>query len=303
MEEVLSHQSPQIQDFLLRTSILERMCGPLCAAVLQDDDDAQATLDHIRQANLFLIPLDNERLWYRYHHLFGDLLQKRLGQAADIDINALHIRASTWYESEDFVLEAFHHATAANDIDRSERLIKGNGKPLYLHGAGKIVLNWLESLPTTIMDARPGLWITFTWVLWINYQSPAAEEKLNRAEATLHNADSDDERRELIGQIAAMRAMLAANTYQTDTIIEQAGVALDHLRSDNVYLRNVITRALGIAYHFRGERAEAIHAYAESIALSEAHDNVFMNVLSSTGLGMVQELQTHCWRQCRPFSV
>jgi len=290
MEEVLTHQPPHIQDFLLKTSILERMCGPLCAAVLQDDDDAQTILEHIRQANLFLIPLDNERRWFRYHHLFGDLLRKHL-QASGLNVDALHIRASAWYEANGFDVEAFQHAAAAGDIDRVERLIEAGHTPLYLRGAAKVVSKWLASLTPATLDARPRLWMTFAWVLWINYQSPAAEEKLSNVEATLDQA-SDVDQRELIGQIAAMRAMLAANTYQTDTIIEQANIALGHLPPDNVYLRAAITRALGIAYHFRGERAAATRAYAESIALSEAHGNAFMNVLSSTGLGMVQELQT-----------
>ena len=290
IQEVLSHQPLHIHDFLLKTSILEHMCGPLCAAVLQDDKDAQATLESIRQANLFLIPLDNERRWYRYHHLFGDLLRKRL-QSTDIDVDSLHIHASKWYESNGFDVEAFQHA-AAYDIDRAERLIEGNGTPLYLRGAANVVSKWLGALPSVTLDERPRLWVTFAWVMWINYQSLAAEDKLNRADATLENAKSEYERRELIGQIAAMRAMLAANTYQTDTIIEKAGIALDHLSPDNVYLHAAITRALGIAYHFRGERAKAVRAYTESITLCESHDNVFMNVLSSTGLGMVQELQT-----------
>ncbi len=301
LEEVLNHQPAHVHDFLLRTSILDQMCAPLCVAILEATDNAAAdTLEHIRQANLFLIPLDDERRWYRYHHLFGDLLRKRL-HSTDIDIDTLHIRASSWYETNSFDVEAFQHAAAANDIGRAERLIEGNGTPLYLRGASKVVSNWLGSLTAATLDERPGLWVTFAWVLWINYQSPAAEEKLNRAEIVLENANSEDERRELTGQIAAMRAMLAANTYQTDTIIEQAGIALDHLRPDNVYLHAAITRALGIAYHFRGERTKAIHAYTKSIMLSEAHDNVFMNVLSSTGLGMVQELQTQLPEAMKTF--
>lgn len=292
IEEVLSHQPPRVQDFLLKTSVLDRFCGPLCDAVLQASDDAQATLESIRQANLFLIPLDNERCWYRYHHLFGDLLRKRLGQLTDVDTIDLHIRASEWYETKGFEIEAFQHAAAAGDIKRAEQLIDNGDTPLYLRGVAQLVSEWLASLPDTTLDAHPRLWAIFAWVKWITYQSPAAEDKIYRAELMLDRAHSDAEKRELTGHIAAMRAMLAANSYETDTIIAQADIALENLPPENVYLRNVVTRALGIAYHFRGERKKAIRSYTESIALSEAHKNTFMNVLSSTGLGMVQELQT-----------
>jgi LuxR family maltose regulon positive regulatory protein len=148
---VLNRQPPHIQDFLLKTSILERMCSDLCDAILQDTTQkASETLEHIREANLFLIPLDHERRWYRYHHLFGDLLRKRLGQ-----IPELHLRASQWYEENGFELEAFQHATAANDIQRAEQLINGSRVPLYFLGLARPVLHWLESLSTETLNNLP----------------------------------------------------------------------------------------------------------------------------------------------------
>jgi len=146
VEEVLNRQPQHIQEFLLKTSILNRLCGSLCDAMLQDEQHiAQNTLDSIRQANLFLIPLDNERRWYRYHHLFGDLLYKRLRQASGVDVSTLHIAASEWYEANGLEVEAFQHAAAANDIGRAERLIHGAGVPMYFRGISQPVLRWLES--------------------------------------------------------------------------------------------------------------------------------------------------------------
>lgn len=301
VEEVLDHQPEYIHAFLLKTSILDRMCGPLCDAILQDDQHSgQNTLDTIRQANLFVIPLDNQRRWYRYHHLFSDLLRRRL-LASDVNLGDLHIRASIWYETNNFQVEAFQHAAAANDIDRTERLIEAGGTPLYLRGEAKLVSDWLASLTVATLDARPMLWVIYAWVLWITYQSPAAEEKLNHAESALNHAAGEADRREMIGNIAAMRAMLAANEYRTDTIIEQSNIALQYLRPDNIYVRMAVARALGIAYHFQGDRAEAIRAYMEAIAMCEKHENVFMNVLASTGLGMVQELQTQLPKAQKTF--
>ena len=189
LEEVLQRQSDTVQTFLLRTSILDRMCGPLCDAVVQDASaSGQATLEYLERANLFLVPLDNERRWYRYHHLFADLLRQRL-QAHSADVTALHSRASQWYEDNGLEIEAFHHAAAANDIERAERLIEGKGVPLHFRGAGAPVLRWLESLPTTVLDARPSLWVTYASALLFTGQHTAVEQKLQAAEAALHGTE------------------------------------------------------------------------------------------------------------------
>src|SRR5258706_9032813 len=138
VEEVLGQQSERVQTFLLRTSILDRLCGPLCDAVLMDPSGSgRETLEYIERANLFLVPLDNERRWYRYHHLFADLLRQRLQQSTASSpgderdgVAELHRRASQWYEDNSLAIEAFHHAVAANDVERAERLIEGKGMPL-----------------------------------------------------------------------------------------------------------------------------------------------------------------------------
>jgi LuxR family maltose regulon positive regulatory protein len=126
LEEVLQRQSDSVQSFLLRTAILDQMCGPLCDAVVHDASaSGQTTLEYLERANLFLVPLDNQRRWYRYHHLFADLLRQRIQTTGDV--TALHGRASQWYEDNGLELEAFLHAAAANDVERAERLSKGAG--------------------------------------------------------------------------------------------------------------------------------------------------------------------------------
>ena len=127
LEEVLQQQSESVQTFLLRTSILDRLCGPLCDAVLRDTASGrrpgQETLEYLERANLFIVPLDNERRWYRYHHLFGDLLRQRLGQRlSPAEIAEYHLRASQWYEKNGDEAEAFHHAIAAGDFGRAAGL-------------------------------------------------------------------------------------------------------------------------------------------------------------------------------------
>jgi LuxR family transcriptional regulator, maltose regulon positive regulatory protein len=132
VEEVLLQQPESVQAFLLRTSILDRMCGPLCDAVLQGSSaTGQETLEYLDHANLFLVPLDDERRWYRYHHLFSELLRQRLHQSIAsstgdevLDENELHISASQWYEDNGLEIEAIHHALVAEDFERAASLIE-----------------------------------------------------------------------------------------------------------------------------------------------------------------------------------
>jgi len=184
VEEVLQQQSERVQSFLLQTAILNRLTGTLCDA-LTGQDNGQSTLETLEHANLFIVPLDNERRWYRYHHLFADLLRQRLHQIGNLTTGGeargpaeLHIRASVWYENNGLEIEAFQHAAAANDVERAERLIQGDGLPLQWNGAAVPVLNWLESLPTTVLDARPSLWVTYASTLVFAGQGSGVEEKL-----------------------------------------------------------------------------------------------------------------------------
>jgi len=186
VEEVLQQQSESVQTFLLHTSILDRLCGPLCDAILLDPAvSGQETLEYLERANLFIVPLDNERRWYRYHHLFGDLLRKRLGQSlTPKGIAELHIHASEWYEDHGLEIEAFQHAAAANDVERAARLVEEKGMPLHYRDVEGPVLHWLASLPKTVLDTRPSLWVRYARLSMVTGQTTGVEEKLQAAEDT-----------------------------------------------------------------------------------------------------------------------
>ncbi len=236
VEEVLEQQPAAMQTFLLYTSILDRLCGSLCDAVLGDvpihvNGSGQTTLEALEQANLFLVPLDNERRWFRYHHLFAELLRQRLQQQpprpaglaeSEGRVAELHSRASHGMKRMVWRLEAFHHATAANDIGRAERLIEGNGMPLHFRGGAVPVLTWLKSLPTTLLDGWPALWTAYASTLLVTGQASHAEQALQAAEAVLARSTStvgvtdkpDAKTLDLIGRIAAIRATAAAGQQQ-----------------------------------------------------------------------------------------
>ena len=297
LEEVLGQQDARIQTFLLHTSILDRMSGPLCDAVVLDSaTPGQATLQDLERANLFLIPLDNERRWYRYHHLFAELLRLRLQQSlssspalAHARVNELHLRASSWYEDQGLTMEAFHHAAAANDVERAERLIEGNGIPRHVPGAVTTVLSWLGSLPKTVLDARPSLWVRYATLLLVSAEMSGVEEKLQAAEAALQGANLDERTRDLIGQIAAVRATLALTPYQPETVLAQSRRALEYLDPENLFSRAMAHWTLGAAYQLQGDRAAARGAYTEVIENSQASEDMFTTILATMCLGILQE--------------
>lgn len=303
VEEVLARQSEPIQSFLLRTSILDRLCGPLCDAVMLDASaSGQQTLEYLDRANLFIVPLDNERRWYRYHHLFAELLRQRLRQSATPsagddgrDVAELHGRASRWYEDHGLDIEAFQHAGAAGDVDRAERLIDEKG--LLLHFRGVIaVRDWLESLPPTVLDAGPSLRVRSAMLSLTAGQVTGVEEKLQAAEHALQDAELDDGTRDLIGQIAAARATLAGARNEPDAVITQARRALEYLHPDSLSSRCRANWTVGMAYLARGDRDAAGRAFAEALSIAQASGSIVDITLAATCLGEIQELEN----QLRP---
>lgn len=303
IQEVLEQQPESVQTFLLRTSILERLCGPLCDAVMLDPAvPGQATLEYLEHANLFTVPLDDERRWYRYHHLFADLLRQRLqqsGAAAQTDermsLAELHIRASQWYEDNGLEIGAFHHAAAANDIDRAERLIGVGRMPLHSLAAVTAILDWLDSLPKAALDARPRLWVRSATLTLMAGRTTGVEQKLQAAERGLQGAKQDDKTRDLIGQIAAIRATLALLRYQPQVAIIQSRRALELLQSDNLPFRGRALWTLGFAYQLQGDRTAARQVYTEAIGIRQASGDIYYTILATTGLGQIQESENELY--------
>jgi LuxR family maltose regulon positive regulatory protein len=298
VEEVLQQQTEEIQTFLLYTSILDRLCGPLCDALLRTPAaTGEATLDYLQRANLFLIPLDNERRWYRYHHLFADLLRQRLMQRVSLStaeggstIAEYHVRASEWYEANGLHAQAFHHAVAAGDIERAARLVEGDGMPLFFRGTVLPVLTWLETLPAETLNQRPSLWVMYASVLLFSSKIIGVEEKLQAAEAALQDRELDAQVKDLIGHIASIRATLAVTQHDIENIVKQSHRALKYLHPNNLPVRTATVWTLGYAYHLQGERHEAGRAYTKAIATSQAIGHLIINVMASIGLGNIQEL-------------
>jgi ATP/maltotriose-dependent transcriptional regulator MalT len=299
IEEVLKQQSESIQSFLFCTSILDRMCGSLCDAVLQKvPGSGQETLRYLEQSNMFIIPLDNERRWYRYHHLFSELLKQRLQQKTllffeDKGSAELHIRASEWYENNDLNLEAFQQAALANDIDRALRLVEGKEMPLYYRGSVGSVLNWLKLLPKSVMDNKPLLWITYASVSLGFGQISGVEQYLEAAEAVLEGANQDNITRDMTGRIASMRAILGVTNYDTETIKTQSLRALEYLNPENLSSRATSLWTLGHAYVHLKDHTAAKKAFNETVLIGKTSGNFLFTVLAKANLGNLLEFENH----------
>ena len=205
MEEVLERQPAEVQTFLLHTSILERLCGPLCDAVLGfASGSAQEILNYLDHANLFIIPLDNERRWYRYHHLFGDLLRQRLGQPAELP--ELHLRASRWYEANGDLPAAFHHALAATDFTRAADLTQTAWQEMERSFQTTAWLDWVKKLPHALVGSRPWLCIQIGWAYSDVGVLELSETYLQTAERALAELPEQEAFKTIPGTIALIRA-------------------------------------------------------------------------------------------------
>lgn len=207
VEEVLRRQSPAVNDFLQQTAILERFCGPLCEAVTRVPG-GQAMLEQLEAAGLFLIPLDTERRWYRYHHLFAEVLRAR-PQPSGEQSAALHERAASWFGAEGLTGEAVEHALAGGHWDRAARLIEQCWERLFRYDEMGTVERWLRALPA-VTRRRPLLALTAAVIAVRHLQVAEAETAL--ADARREPGHESEAPRELEGKVQVLRGFIARET-------------------------------------------------------------------------------------------
>jgi LuxR family maltose regulon positive regulatory protein len=191
-EEVLKRQSERMHSFLLETSILERLTGELCD-VVTNRDDGQEVLETLERENLFVVALGDERSWYRYHHLFADVLRGLLEQERSEDVKELHLRAASWYERNGWASEAFEHALAAGDAGWAARLVEYYAQALLQRGEGVTVDRWLSALPAGLVRSRPRLSLAQAILALISGRADEVEPLLTDAERALTTVDQAGE--------------------------------------------------------------------------------------------------------------
>jgi LuxR family maltose regulon positive regulatory protein len=320
VEEVLERQPENVQMFLLQTSILDRLAGPLCDAVRfgyaespstpggdavrfgyaespstpggdavrfgseshGGQEGSQATLERLDRANLFIVPLDNERHWYRYHHLFADLLRRRLRQAHPEWTATLHQRASIWLEQNGLADEAVEHALRARDLARTADLMEAHADAAWRRGDHAKLRQWLDALPLETIRTKPRLCVYHTWYLFTGGRHKEAELALQACEEMLEaspglaadpsflvskNPLSAADRQLMRGRAAVIRAFIATYIGDVPAIIHHARHALDCLPGEDLIWRRDAALALGDAHGFRGDLGSA---YAARLAAAEA---------------------------------
>lgn len=282
VEEVLNHQPEHIHDFLLQTSILDQLNGSLCDA-LTGQENGQVTLETLERANLFIVSLDSQRRWYRYHHLFADLLRQRLRQTQLGRISSLHRRASEWFEQYGFTDQAIEHAVRAEDFERAVYLIEDQADSVWMRGEHRKLQYWLAELPIELLFSNPNLCIFHAWEQFANGQLDAAEESLQAAETLVTSQDSLSEydRMQIQGRVATIRAFLAFHEGNIEAIYMHSGQALEFLPEDDLIWRNNVTVALGDAYSFGGNLEAALRSRLDAWETSRALGNTYMELIAS----------------------
>lgn len=291
VEEVLQRQPEDVQAFLLQTSILERLNAGLCEAIT-GRRDGQDVLAALQRANLFVVPLDDEGRWFRYHRLFADLLRARLEYAFSADdIAHLHKAGASWYEKHGFTVEAVNHALAARDFDNAARMIAENANPMLTRGELATLMRWIEALPAGVIWLHPQIIIAKVWVLTLTGAARQAELLLQEAEARFESGGETHAKRELSGFAAAIRAFFAMMAGDDPRALELAERAELLLPEDSVHARWLLPYTLGAAYRGQGQYEKAVQAFARQARMGEAYDNLIVWGTGVTGIAIVRRFQ------------
>lgn len=283
IEEVFERQSAEEQDFLLKTSILDRLSGPLCDAV-SGRTGSRRLLERLEHANLFIIPLDQSCTWYRYHHLFAELLRQRLHYTETLSEIELHRLASQWFSTEGLLPEAIHHALAASDWAQAAELIGAQSVFMLRNGELMTMLGWLKCLPDQVIFERPPLCRDYGWALTLTGQLDTADLYLRQAEAAVRGDDA------LLGTILVAQAYHLRVRGDTRGAIESARRALSLLPASEPLHRGLVALTLGLAYLTSGSLVDAERAFLEVDQAAQQSQNFYARMTALTYLGMIQAI-------------
>ncbi len=282
LDEVLHQQPVEIQDFLLHTAILDQLSPGLCNAVSQRSDSA-LVLENLLRENLFLVPLDHEHTWYRYHHLFAQGLTSRLGQTQPQILPELHRRACAWYQQQGLIDEAVRHAAAAPDLEQVAAIIEEHG-PRYLRsGQVSTILRWLGLLPEDITAAHPRIRLMHAHAGVMTGRFGEAL-KILQAEAALLDQYPPDQASRLEAQITVLYSVIQALSNQPEAAIQSAQRALALLPEEDRYNRAVVFSNLGHAYMLLGKPAQAVQPYRQGADEALSVGNFHISLLSLSNL-------------------
>jgi LuxR family maltose regulon positive regulatory protein len=280
VDEVLRRQSPKIQAFLLNTSILTRLCGSLCDAVMEEvgevTEPSQRILKSLERANLFIVPLDAQREWYRYHRLFADLLLARLRLKHPEDIPALHRRASEWCEDHGLMDEAVQHAILTNDHKFAADLVERAAQETFMRSETMTFLRWVQRLPEDEIRKRPKLGVYRAWSLLL-HGAPLStiEDQLQKSPEETYPT----------GISLTLQAFIALSQGQIEHGLELTKQALETLPEDEIYLRDFATYCAAATQAALGEVEDGIQLLEQTSQTSQRSGNKAATVIILCELG------------------
>lgn len=307
VEEVLQHQSERVRNFLLQTSILGRLSGPLCEAVT-GQEESSALLETLERSNLFVIPLDNKRYWYRYHHLFADVLRAHLLEEHPDQVPILHKRASEWYERNELLTDAIFHALASQDFNRTADLVELAWPEMDRNRQSAAWLDWVQALPDELVRKRPVLSAGYAWALLDRGELDEAEVRLRDAEGWLdklpdlgeEQVADQEELRHLPATIIAARAYQALALGDVPGTIKYAHRALDLLSEDEYHRRGTPAALLGLASLTNGDLETADKALTDAMTDYRMAGNILFSI---TGTFLLADIRATLGRLRQAFNV
>jgi LuxR family maltose regulon positive regulatory protein len=297
VEEVLNRQPERIREFLLKTSILERLTAPLCEA-LTGIAEGQPTLERLAASNLFLIPLDDERRWFRYHHLFADLLRNQLKIRDAEQLPYLHGLASAWFDQHQIANEAIEHAFAAQDYEEVRRLMRGYFPAWWGHENWARALQWFDKFPKSFLHAEPWLCVVYAWMVWSRGKLETTEEHLSCAQKALialktsSKFPTDDlEYTALEAEILAFQALIATRKNDPQQVITLANRSLEVVPEESNIVRALAYNTLQIVYRDLGDIDKAIQVCRLGLPAALAGGQIGIIATSYNLLGVTLTVQ------------
>lgn len=308
MEEVLRIQSDDIKEFLLQTSVLEQMSAPLCNVVL-NRNDSQLILESLEKNNMFLIPLDDERKWYRYHHLFADLLKQRLHLRDKETVTELHHKACIWFERQNMFDFAIEHALAIQNHEKSIQLIGAVVEEMWENGQHAAILKYGNLLPEELIKKNPGFCLYYSWILIITGQIQKAEPFLKSAEDIVKkeisdkNSASEDvqHNKKLLGKIAVASAYLNSIAANLEKTFHYGKTAMENLSDNDPLWFSWGWYSIGIAETLSEHFNESIAAYENALAYGKKSGNIYLISTIAISLAYLETrmgLYTSAYKKC-----
>ncbi len=307
VEEVLQGQPQDIRAFLLHTAVLDRLTAGLCDAVVGDNAPgtsttagraaAQDTLEYLEKANLFIIPLDDRRRWFRYHHLFADLLRNQLDKQLPGLRPNLHRRASRWFESEGLIPEAIEHAISSQDLDRAAALLESIASSLLNEGRPALLMELAGRLPDAGIYARPFLGVHVAWAAYLTWQLEAVEPLLLAVEESLSTGLPETitgpfaDANRIRGRLLSLLAFMAQSRGDLDEAIDLTYEALGRLDETDLQLRCVLEMNLGSNCLLKGDLDAARRHLEASVSAGEAAGNFYASLSAISQLAALEAMQ------------